>query len=211
MLLTWCNPLLSWLASQSIPAWAQSRQDELANGTAGRGPCATWVPWLGGEAGMHKSPPRGCADKGEGWPSRMRPFFPVLSPEPFIRRFQKGWKRSVGGIISVGFANGEAEVAEVEAALRFPGCTHLCQNCPGCLCMQAAVCVVPSAGCLSLPDPFGKPWCSYLISEQIWGLEGNRARRGTSSSSSPRDGTGRSARCSVRCWRPPFPKLDELV
>lgn len=37
-----------------------------------------------------------CADKGEGWPSRMRPFFPVLSPEPFIQRFQKGWKGSVG-------------------------------------------------------------------------------------------------------------------
>lgn len=117
-----------------------------------------------------------CADKGEGWPSRMRPFFPVLSPEPFIQRFQKGWKRSVGGIISVGFANGEAEVAEVEAALRFPGCTHLCQNCPGCLCMQDAVCTMPSAGCLSLTDPFGKPWGSYLICEQIWGLEGNRGR-----------------------------------
>lgn len=26
----------------------------------------------------------------------MRPFFPVLSPEPFIQRFQKGWKESVG-------------------------------------------------------------------------------------------------------------------
>lgn len=113
MLLTRCNPLLSWLASHSIPAWARSHQDASANGTAGRGPCATWVPWLGGEAGLRKSSPRGCADKGEGWPSRMRPFFLVLSPEPFIRRFQKGWKRSVSGIISVGFANPEAEVAEV--------------------------------------------------------------------------------------------------
>lgn len=197
MLLTRCNPLLSWLASHSIPAWARSHQDASANGTAGRGPCAAWVPWLGGEVGLRKSSPRGCADKGEGWPSRMRPFFLVLSPEPFIRRFQKGWKRSVSGIISVGFANQEAEVAEVEAALWFPGCAHLCQNFSRCLCMQPAVCTVPPAGCLSLLDPFGKPWCSYLIQEQICGLEGNRVRQCTSSSSSPRDGTSRLARAML--------------
>lgn len=38
--------------------------------------------------------------EGESCPSGMRSLFPVLSLESFIRRFQKGWKRSVGAIIS---------------------------------------------------------------------------------------------------------------
>lgn len=52
-------------------------------------------------------------DKGKSCPSRTCSFFPVLSPESFILRFQKSWKRSISGIISASCKQNESSRAEL--------------------------------------------------------------------------------------------------
>lgn len=92
--------------------------------------------------------------EGESCPSGMRSLFPVLSLESFIRRFQKGWKRSVGAIIS-----GNRDSRSVSSTL-----VPTSVRTSPVLCMQGA----SPPGSVSIHTVHGtKLRCGGLIYEQI--------------------------------------------